>query len=161
MSSAGDAIDKLCHIVRLTMEIRGTDFDGAVAELGPVVPDGMTDKMRQRMLHDSTVLLRPGLPDRPVRGWAAGLGDYDPSAGYYWLRLRAYLTEAVDRRAPEVDALDTSTDMILRHLPPPGRGAPFGTRGLVLGHVQSGKTGNFSALIAKAADASYRIVIVL
>ncbi|GAA3674799.1 hypothetical protein FB459_1945 [Yimella lutea] len=62
MSSAGDAIDKLCHIVRLTMEIRGTDLDGAVAELGPVVPDGMTDKLRQCMLHDSTVLLRPASP---------------------------------------------------------------------------------------------------
>jgi hypothetical protein len=31
----------------------------------------------------------------------------------------------------------------------------------VLGHVQSGKTTNFTALIAKAADAGYRLVIVL
>jgi hypothetical protein len=34
-------------------------------------------------------------------------------------------------------------------------------RGLVVGYVQSGKTANFSALIAKAADAGYKIVIVL
>lgn len=34
-------------------------------------------------------------------------------------------------------------------------------RGLVLGHVQSGKTANYTSAIAKAADAGYRLVIVL
>ena len=34
-------------------------------------------------------------------------------------------------------------------------------RGLVLGYVQSGKTTNFTAVIAKAADAGYRFFIVL
>ena len=37
----------------------------------------------------------------------------------------------------------------------------FQTRGLVLGHVQSGKTANYSALIAKSADLGYKLVIVL
>src|ERR1700735_2465689 len=35
------------------------------------------------------------------------------------------------------------------------------TRGLVLGYVPSGKTANFTATIAKAADAGYRLFIVL
>src|SRR5262249_19801342 len=34
-------------------------------------------------------------------------------------------------------------------------------RGLVLGYVQSGKTANYTALIAKAADAGYRLFVVL
>ncbi|MGY2255726.1 PD-(D/E)XK motif protein [Pseudomonas reactans] len=34
-------------------------------------------------------------------------------------------------------------------------------RGLVVGHVQSGKTGNYTGLICKAADAGYKIIIVL
>ncbi|WP_329437829.1 Z1 domain-containing protein [Streptomyces canus] len=37
----------------------------------------------------------------------------------------------------------------------------FSTRGLVVGYVQSGKTTNFTALIAKAADAGYKFFIVL
>ena len=37
----------------------------------------------------------------------------------------------------------------------------FRTQGLVVGHVQSGKTANYSALIAKAADSGYRLIIVL
>ena len=43
----------------------------------------------------------------------------------------------------------------------PSPAEPFAIRGLVVGYVQSGKTANFSALIAKAADAGYKIVIVL
>ena len=36
----------------------------------------------------------------------------------------------------------------------------YDCRGLVLGYVQSGKTTNFTAVIAKAADAGYRFFIV-
>ena len=35
------------------------------------------------------------------------------------------------------------------------------TRGLVLGYVQSGKTTSFMSVIAKAADAGYRVFIIL
>ncbi len=37
----------------------------------------------------------------------------------------------------------------------------YPVKGLVMGYVQSGKTAHFSALIAKAADAGYRLIIVL
>src|SRR5262249_52528168 len=37
----------------------------------------------------------------------------------------------------------------------------FDSRGLVLGYVQSGKTANYSAVIAKAADAGYKLIVVL
>ena len=50
---------------------------------------------------------------------------------------------------------------MLAHLEDPRSPEPFAIRGLVVGYVQSGKTANFSALIAKAADAGYKIVIVL
>jgi len=50
---------------------------------------------------------------------------------------------------------------VLSHLENPAFPEPFAVRGLVVGHVQSGKTANFSALIAKAADSGYKIVIVL
>ena len=34
-------------------------------------------------------------------------------------------------------------------------------RGLVMGHVQSGKTANYCGLVCKAADAGYKVIIVL
>ena len=77
----------------------------------------------------------------------------------YWYRLQRYLerTLAVD----VVDALDKSTDGILGLLEDPKREGYWDRRGLVVGHVQSGKTSSYSALICKAADAGYKIIIVL
>jgi hypothetical protein len=57
--------------------------------------------------------------------------------------------------------LDESSTKVVAHLPSPHAEGEFHTRGLVLGYVQSGKTTNFTAVIAKAADAGYRFFIVL
>ncbi|SET90520.1 Z1 domain-containing protein, partial [Variovorax sp. OV084] len=37
----------------------------------------------------------------------------------------------------------------------------YSSRGLVMGYVQSGKTANFTGVVARAADAGYRLIIVL
>jgi len=77
----------------------------------------------------------------------------------YWQRYR----EMQEARLPweAVDGLDKSTDRILGMLEDPLRKGPWDRRGLVVGHVQSGKTGSYTGLICKAADAGYKIVIVL
>ncbi len=56
--------------------------------------------------------------------------------------------------------VDAATSRILDLTGPPGA-ASIQTRGLVLGYVQSGKTTNFMGLAAKAADAGYRLFVVL
>ena len=59
-----------------------------------------------------------------------------------------------------IDSLDNTSTLIVGELLNPS--GPIGRRqGLVLGYVQSGKTANMAATIAKAADAGYRLVIVL
>lgn len=55
---------------------------------------------------------------------------------------------------------DQSNDVV-SCLASPKSKEPQLVKGLVLGYVQSGKTANFSATIAKAADEGYRLVIVL
>lgn len=40
-------------------------------------------------------------------------------------------------------------------------GTTWNRRGLVIGHVQSGKTANYTGLIARAADAGYKFIIVI
>ncbi|WP_119157871.1 Z1 domain-containing protein [Caldimonas tepidiphila] len=77
----------------------------------------------------------------------------------YWQRYREWLERRMSLNA--VDALDRTTDNILGMLEDPQRKGPWGRRGLVVGHVQSGKTSNYTALIGKAADAGYKIIIVL
>ena len=60
-----------------------------------------------------------------------------------------------------VSELDNATDAIVSRLSDPERVEAFQTKGLVVGYVQSGKTANFTGVIAKAADAGYRLIIVL
>lgn len=77
----------------------------------------------------------------------------------YWPRYRDMLERKMSTTA--VDAVDKSTDRILGLLEDPGRAGAWDRRGLVVGHVQSGKTANYSGLICKAADSGYKIIIIL
>jgi hypothetical protein len=77
----------------------------------------------------------------------------------YWQRYATWLEQQIS--APAVEKLDKTTDEILDLLADPKREAGFDRRGLVVGHVQSGKTSNYTALVAKAADAGYKLIIVL
>ena len=77
----------------------------------------------------------------------------------YWQRYREWLERKLSWKA--VEGIDKSTDNILGLLEDPNREEAWDRRGLVVGHVQSGKTGNYTALISKAADAGYKIIIVL
>ncbi|MEV0076832.1 Z1 domain-containing protein [Nocardia neocaledoniensis] len=60
-----------------------------------------------------------------------------------------------------VAGLDMATDSVVERLSDPSRPEAFQSKGLVVGYVQSGKTANFTGVIAKAVDAGYRLVIVL
>jgi len=82
-----------------------------------------------------------------------------PKQGY-WNRYRRWL---LGKFSPDkVDALDRTTDGILRYLGNPKSGKPEWKRfGAVIGQVQSGKTGTFVGLLAKAIDAGYIHIIVL
>lgn len=77
----------------------------------------------------------------------------------YWPRYRQMLEEKW--AASAVGALDEVTDDILGRLEDPRRQGSWDRRGLVVGHVQSGKTSNYCGLINKAADAGYKVIIVL
>lgn len=77
----------------------------------------------------------------------------------YWPRYRDMLEHKMSATA--VDAVDNSTDRILGLMEDPGRAGAWDRRGLVVGHVQSGKTANYSGLICKAADSGYKIIIIL
>ena len=97
----------------------------------------------------------PGLDGDLPPGWYAG-PDFD--ADRFWPALRELLR--LDLSDADVDSIDRASTKIVSRLPCPGD-VEFHGRGLVLGFVQSGKTANYSAVLAKAADAGFRLVIVL
>ena len=79
----------------------------------------------------------------------------------FWNRYRTFLFTGgySNRVLAQVDSL---TDKILDRLfDPTLHQAEVKKYGLVVGQVQSGKTSNYLGLICKAADAGYKIIIVL
>lgn len=60
-----------------------------------------------------------------------------------------------------VNDLDDFTDKILDKCVNPKESKSFDRRGMVVGHVQSGKTSNYVGLINKATDAGYKVIIVI
>jgi hypothetical protein len=80
---------------------------------------------------------------------------------YYWNRLRRYYLEGGLIQPQVVATLDSVTDELLDFSGNPKDFGIGSRRGMVIGHVQSGKTTNYSALICKAADAGYRTILLL
>ncbi|MCY3769774.1 MAG: Z1 domain-containing protein [Gammaproteobacteria bacterium] len=60
-----------------------------------------------------------------------------------------------------VQSLSDVGSKILGHLQDPESEGSWDRRGLVIGHVQSGKTANYMGVIAKAADVGYKFIIVI
>ena len=80
------------------------------------------------------------------------------AGGYYWNRYKSFLQE--DLPSEVITNLDDDTDAIMNQLGDPSSDS-FRVQGMVVGNVQSGKTANYSALIAKAADAGYKFIVVI
>lgn len=79
---------------------------------------------------------------------------------FYWERFRTWLPR-VGLNPSVVNTLDGVTDDILDLTGDPTFGGRWARRGLVVGDVQSGKTAAYTALTCKAADAGYRLIILL
>lgn len=90
----------------------------------------------------------------------------DRESGYYISSYLRYLREdpaTVKMRNESVIKKEMErTDIIMDKLfDPKTNVAEEDIRGLIMGHVQSGKTANYSMLINKAADAGFRFIIIL
>lgn len=76
-----------------------------------------------------------------------------------WPALEAILRRSgwADGAMAKLDDASTKVMALLSH----PREIKFSVRGLVVGYVQSGKTTNFTSVMAKAADRGYKLFIVL
>ncbi|NLX28703.1 MAG: Z1 domain-containing protein [Bacteroidales bacterium] len=79
----------------------------------------------------------------------------------FWRRYRDYLSIEKNFSDKVVNQLDRLTDRTLDGLFDPAISATIDKKGLVVGQVQSGKTANYTGLICKAADAGFKLIIVL
>ncbi|MBM3595448.1 MAG: endonuclease [Alphaproteobacteria bacterium] len=131
----------------------------ALTEEAPYTPEQIEEAVRKvQTLFDTRMGAGSLFEAENPRPWLAERrGSIDP---YYWRRYDNLLRS---RLFPPlvVGRLDAITDKILDHLEDPQKEGGWARRGLVVGHVQSGKTANYTGLICKAADAGYKVIIVL
>ena len=81
----------------------------------------------------------------------------------YWADYKAYLSSQnnwTKGTSGTLTKLDEITDDILKLCSDP-EGKPSTRKGMVVGNVQSGKTANYLGLITKAADAGYKVIIIV
>lgn len=78
----------------------------------------------------------------------------------HWPAVHGFLVNGKGWHDDDVRAIGDASSEVVSLLANPQQ-RRFSCRGLVVGHVQSGKTANMTAVIAKALDAGYNTVIVL
>lgn len=91
--------------------------------------------------------------------WYMAAKADQPSA--FWDRYRIYLQKEQHWNKDIINELDKTTDEIMDLLGNPESANSYLYRGLCIGDVQSGKTSTYIGLINKAADAHYRVIILL
>lgn len=97
---------------------------------------------------------------KDFRPWLHGARINGDVGDFYWGRYRRLLSlKGLPKSV--IDATDEVTDRVLDRLGNPHDLSPWSRRGMVVGHVQSGKTQNYTGLICKAADAGYRLIVVI
>ncbi|CAI8838194.1 Z1 domain-containing protein [Pseudomonas sp. IT-232MI5] len=87
--------------------------------------------------------------------------DRQQSRSFYRDAYSKYLRERKGWSQDQVSDLEESTRLVTERLSDPEANEIFPVKGLVVGYVQSGKTANFTGVVARAADAGYRLIIVL
>jgi Z1 domain-containing protein len=122
------------------------------------VPEDLITELIKRHEVESTkfvTLKEPlGVGRENAIKWYAGPRADDKN----WPAFKAHLQKSLSDEA--IRKIDDASDKVVAMLDHPAT-VKFDSRGLVVGHVQSGKTSNFTAVIAKAADRGYRMFIVL
>lgn len=121
-------------------------------------------------LHDIIVTAETIIPSRMNAG--VSLVDVEAAHDEEWIRKREIGSVYADAYAAYLRSenwhptvintlLNDDGAKILGLLQDPTSEGGWNRRGLVIGHVQSGKTANYMGVIARAADAGYKFIIVI
>jgi Z1 domain len=155
-------LDKFTRIIRTYMDSFECSIEEAIENI-PAIDSDLSKKIKEAFEKEQpTTAVDPNMIIDPNRKHVEWLPMVDRAEWYYWPSLREYL---IDEKQWSLDSvvrqIDQSTDKILEQLEDPINCTSFTTKGLVVGYVQSGKTANYTGLIAKAADSGYKLIIIL
>ncbi|WP_193212969.1 Z1 domain-containing protein [Luteolibacter marinus] len=160
-------VDRLVQMIRQKLPTHGTPercAEEVIADFeifaGPVSDEFRENVAQAReivraALEDVEILRRSSII-KPRDDWYQG-----PSAtDRHWPALEGYLRQEKGWEDDAVTSIDEASNEVVSLLANPA-GDQFRCRGLVIGYVQSGKTANMTAVIAKAVDAGYNLIVLL
>lgn len=142
-----DEVTKAVETAKMVSGLNGVTVE--VADLRKLVESRTTTFQESSAGLSNSEDHVPWLPDaKNDRSWA------------FWTRYERFLKHSRGMPLQVVNSIDRTTDEVLGELEDPHRPGSWRRMGLVIGQVQSGKTGQFIGLAAKAADAGYRLIVV-
>lgn len=144
-----DTLDNAVQALRQTLEVVMGNFPADVEANFQAAVEGVRASFQKVEVLRKNSLIKP----RPA--WYTGPSEHDR----HWPALLGYLREVKNWKDAS-ESLDESSSEIVSLLANPADDS-FRCRGLVVGYVQSGKTANMTAVIAKAVDAGYNLIILL
>ena len=148
----GDSMDYLdaYEIYRSVLEYHHGDIAATIEEMEVILADEPNVSELIGQLRGNAGGVPSSLPGTSPNPW------YSEDASHeYWKAYRALLSDPGRRNLPKdaVDSIDITSFRIVDHLFDPNDMEAEPKYGLVVGHVQSGKTANYTGVIARAADA--------
>lgn len=133
-------------------------LDAAVAKFAAVAGPDLAGTYRSQFESDleSVQMGGPAIVAAGNESWYSGPSD----GSVFWPPLRSHFEHEEGWDADRLTNLENASNVVVAHTPRPDR-LRYQSKGLVVGYVQSGKTTNFTSVIAKLADEEYKFVIVL
>lgn len=131
-------------------------------ELLQMVPHTSDDLSKLEHLVSSQIVIMnddgAAITSKDTKPWLKGQRE-EAIEWRYWERFRKHLRFNEGFPWPVINQVGEYTRDILDFCGDPLEEGPWKRSGLVVGHVQSGKTTNYSGLIAKGIDSGYKIFI--
>lgn len=131
-----------------------SNLEGMLDFNGPLGADFEDARRLLHQEHEITILRRSSIfAKRP--DWYHGPRPGDR----HWPALKSYFVGPRHWDSETVESIDQGSNEIVSLLADPAQDQ-FSCRGLVVGYVQSGKTANMTAVISKAVDRGYNLILV-
>lgn len=145
-------------------EITNVVICDGVDQFGGMFPNADSDLIKNELVNHFTIGI--GKSDtlyKKKKPWISKYNENHPNENDFpfWSDYKKYLQ--LDKKYPSkvINEIDTSTNDILDGMANPNDNVNFEKKGMVIGYVQSGKTGNYVGLINKAIDVGYQFIVVL
>ncbi len=146
----------------ITQNATFSQIDEAIENTLKLFPDVDKKELERYVIYEYDIWtddIRIIEKEEARRPWLAG--NKSKIEWGFWNRYKWYLEEKKKFPPKTLQSIDKLTDRTLDALFEPTQKAQIDKRGMVVGQVQSGKTANYTGLICKAADAGFKMIIVL